>query len=169
MKTGTDGSLIMSEHDIMELMYQEKSPGEIFVEDALFETLTRSTRDLSIPLPFKISIHKTRSADDMTDAWRMPDAYRDLDIDLWFAERVSTVEQAERVANELALYRSGGLYPLLRFLIYLVDLMREQRIVWGVGRGSSVASYCLFLIGIHKIDSMRYNLDIKEFLKWQIT
>jgi DNA polymerase III alpha subunit len=167
MRKELDGSLIMSESDIMELMYQEKLPGEILVDSSLFEEITSSTRQLSIPLPFKISIHKTRSVDDMTNEWRMPESYRDLDVDLWFAQRISTAAQAERVADELALYRSGGLYPLLRFLIYLVDLMREHRIVWGVGRGSSVSSYCLFLIGIHKIDSMRYNLDIKEFLKWQ--
>jgi DNA polymerase III alpha subunit len=37
--------------------------------------------------------------------------------------------------------------------------------VWGVGRGSSVASYVLFLIGVHRIDSMKYNLDYKEFLR----
>jgi DNA polymerase III alpha subunit len=43
--------------------------------------------------------------------------------------------------------------------------MRKNKIVWGVGRGSSVASYVLFLIGIHKVNSLKYNLDIKEFLK----
>jgi DNA polymerase III alpha subunit len=43
--------------------------------------------------------------------------------------------------------------------------MRENDIVWGVGRGSSVASYTLYLIGVHKIDSIKYELDINEFLK----
>ena len=54
---------------------------------------------------------------------------------------------------------------LLKYLKYLVDTMRENKIVWGVGRGSSVASYVLYLIGVHKIDSIKYELDIKEFLK----
>ena len=48
---------------------------------------------------------------------------------------------------------------------YLVDTFSENDVVWGVGRGSSVASYCLYLIGLHKIDSIKYELDIKEFLK----
>ena len=43
--------------------------------------------------------------------------------------------------------------------------MRKNNIVWGVGRGSSVSSYVLFLMGVHKVDSMKYNLDIKDFLK----
>jgi len=34
-----------------------------------------------------------------------------------------------------------------------------------VGRGSSVASYCLYLLGVHKINSLKFDLDIKEFLK----
>ena len=54
---------------------------------------------------------------------------------------------------------------LLCYLKYLVDTMREHNIVWGVGRGSSVASYCLYLLGVHKINSIKFELDIKEFLK----
>jgi len=43
--------------------------------------------------------------------------------------------------------------------------MRKNNLVWGVGRGSSVSSYLLYLIGVHKVDSYKYRLDIKEFLK----
>jgi len=50
-------------------------------------------------------------------------------------------------------------------MIYLVDFMRENEIVWGVGRGSSVASYVLYLIGVHRIDSIKFGLDWREFLR----
>jgi len=76
-----------------------------------------------------------------------------------------TDEQRDRVSLELELFIQHGMLDLLYYLKYLVDTMRENRIVWGVGRGSSVASYVLFLLGVHKIDSIKYNLDIKEFLK----
>jgi len=66
---------------------------------------------------------------------------------------------------ELALYKARNLYSILQLMIYIVDMMRKNSLVWGVGRGSSVASYVLFLIGIHKIDSIKYNLIIEEFLK----
>ena len=72
---------------------------------------------------------------------------------------------AARVVEELELYRSRNLYPILRALIYIIDTMRKHKLVWGVGRGSSVASYVLYLLGIHKVDSLKYNLNIKEFLK----
>jgi DNA polymerase III alpha subunit len=54
---------------------------------------------------------------------------------------------------------------LLRWLKFFVDTCRKEGIIWGVGRGSSVASYVLFLIGVHKIDSLKYNLDWQEFLR----
>ena len=50
-------------------------------------------------------------------------------------------------------------------LIYIIETMRKHELVWGVGRGSSVASYVLYLLGVRKVDSLKYNLDIKEFLK----
>jgi DNA polymerase III alpha subunit len=57
------------------------------------------------------------------------------------------------------------MFTLLKYLKYLVDTMRTHNIVWGVGRGSSVASFILFLIGIHRINSLHYDLSIDEFLK----
>jgi len=46
-----------------------------------------------------------------------------------------------------------------------VDVMHDNRVIWGVGRGSSVASYVLYLLGVHRIDSMYYDLDAGEFLR----
>jgi DNA polymerase III alpha subunit len=66
---------------------------------------------------------------------------------------------------ELQEFQARDMMPLLNFLLYMVDTMRENNIVWGVGRGSSVASYVLYLIGVHRINSMKYNLDYKEFFR----
>jgi len=96
--------------------------------------------------------------------WFMPDKYKTLDIEN-FLVQTCPKENYERLIEEIELFRQHNMTDLLRYLKYLVDTMREHNIVWGVGRGSSVASYCLYLIGVHKIDSIKYNLDIKEFLK----
>ena len=66
---------------------------------------------------------------------------------------------------ELAEFKARNLFPILQLLIYIIDTMRKNNLVWGVGRGSSVASYILYLLGVHKVDSVKYNLNIKEFLK----
>ena len=96
--------------------------------------------------------------------WFMPDNYCP-DLIQQIYGMCKTDEQRDRVSLELELFIQHGMLDLLYYLKYLVDTMREHDIVWGVGRGSSVASYCLYLIGVHKIDSMKYELDIKEFLK----
>ena len=109
--------------------------------------------------------------------WFMPDKYKELDIGAEIMSRLihklniidayEMQETAEwtRVCEELEAFEERGMYDLLRYMIYLVDFMRENDIVWGVGRGSSVASYVLYLIGVHRIDSIKYNLDWREFLR----
>lgn len=69
-----------------------------------------------------------------------------------------------RVVQELELYHERGLGDILRACIHIVNKLRAQGVVWGVGRGSSVASFVLYLIGVHDVDSVKYGLDIHEFL-----
>lgn len=97
--------------------------------------------------------------------WYMPEEYKELDIAKWILDQCTTDEQRQRVGEELLLYLERDLFPLLQYLKYLVDTMRKYNIVWGVGRGSSVSSYVLYLLGVHKIDSMYYDLDVREFLR----
>ena len=97
--------------------------------------------------------------------WRMPEEYFKLDIARWVLDQCATDPELQRVADELLLFQERDLFNLLRWLKYFVDTMRANNVVWGVGRGSSVASYVLYLIGVHKINSMYYDLDISEFLK----
>jgi DNA polymerase III alpha subunit len=97
--------------------------------------------------------------------WRMPEEYKNLDIAAYVLGLCREDYELQRVGEELLLYQERNLFDLLRYLKYLVDTLRKNNIVWGVGRGSSVASYVLFLLGVHKINSLYYNLDIDEFLK----
>ena len=97
--------------------------------------------------------------------WFMPDEYKELSVSAHVLDRCTTDAQRQRVEEELTAFNERGLVPLLQYMIYLVDFMRENDIVWGVGRGSSVASYVLYLIGVHRIDSIKYDLDWREFLR----
>ena len=99
------------------------------------------------------------------ETWHMPQSYKDMDIAKWIIEQCKTQPELQRVAEELLLFQERGLFDLLKYLKYLVDTMRDNGVIWGVGRGSSVASYVLYLIGIHKVDSMYYDLPINEFLR----
>ena len=98
--------------------------------------------------------------------WFMPQEYKELDVYSFVMNKAGDdLAELKRVEEELAQFKVRGMTNLLRYMIYLVDFMRENNIVWGVGRGSSVASYVLYLIGVHRIDSIKYNLDWREFLR----
>ena len=98
--------------------------------------------------------------------WFMPQEYKELDVYTFVMNNAGDdLAELERVEEELAQFKVRGMNNLLRYMIYLVDFMRENDIVWGVGRGSSVASYVLYLIGVHRIDSIQYGLDWREFLR----
>jgi len=95
----------------------------------------------------------------------MPEEYKHMNLYDFLMGRCTTSEQRTRVSDEITEFEKRNMIPVLKFLVYFIDTLRENKIVWGVGRGSSVASYVLYLIGVHRIDSIKYNLDIKEFLK----
>ena len=96
--------------------------------------------------------------------WFMPEDYCPNLVEMLYG-LCTTPEQTDRVSLELKLFIQHDMMDLLYYIKYLVDTMRANNIVWGVGRGSSVASYVLYLIGAHKVDSIKYKLDIREFLK----
>ena len=97
--------------------------------------------------------------------WFIPEEFKTLDVLEWLAARCSTEDQIIRVAEEWMLFEEREMIPVLQTLIFLIDDFRKRKVVWGVGRGSSVASYILFLIGVHRVDSIKFDLDVREFLK----
>jgi DNA polymerase III alpha subunit len=100
-----------------------------------------------------------------TTHWFIPYEYKTMDILDWLYQRCPTPEIRERVVEELRLFAKHDMIAVLKTMKYLVDTLRANNVVWGVGRGSSVASYVLHLIGVHKVDSIKYKLPIEEFFK----
>lgn len=96
--------------------------------------------------------------------WLMPKEYLDMDIEALLLD-ICPEENRERIVQELGLYQKHNMIELLKAVKYLVDTFEKNGIVWGVGRGSSVASYALHLLGLHMIDSVKYKLPIEEFFK----
>lgn len=99
-----------------------------------------------------------------TSTWFIPAEYQIMDIEEYLVQQCPT-ENHTRLVAELELYHQNNMMPVLRAMKYIVDTLRKNGIVWGVGRGSSVASYTLFLLGVHKIDSVKYDLPIEEFFR----
>jgi DNA polymerase III alpha subunit len=97
--------------------------------------------------------------------WFIPDQYKNFEIVGFLLDQTTNETEYQRVVEELELFYQHDMVDLLIYLKYLVDTMKDNNIVWGVGRGSSVASYCLYLLKVHRINSIKYNLDIREFFK----
>jgi len=96
--------------------------------------------------------------------WFIPNDYCPNLVEFLYGE-CTTDEQRDRVSQELELFISNDMYDVLYVMKYIVDTLRANNIIWGVGRGSSVASYVLHIIGVHKIDPIKYNIPIEEFFK----
>ena len=97
--------------------------------------------------------------------WFIPYECKTMDIVDWLYQQCLTTEVRERVVEELRLFAKYDMISVLKTMKYVVDTLRANNVVWGVGRGSSVSSYVLFIIGVHKIDSVKYKLPINEFFK----
>ena len=110
---------------------------------------------------------------EMSFEWEIPHEYKNLDVVSYVADKLSEFDgSAEelglrqvRCVEELTIYKKLGLFDTLKALIYIINTLIENNIVWGVGRGSSVSSYVLYLIGVHDIDSFLYGLNIEDFLR----
>ena len=96
--------------------------------------------------------------------WFIPRAYQEMNIETFLLEN-SPKSNHPRIIQEIDLYKKHNMILMLKTMKYIVDTLRTNNVVWGVGRGSSVASYVLHIIGVHKIDSVKYNLPIEEFFK----
>ena len=168
MKVDTYGQVILNESDVCSLYMREPDRviRQLLVERALDIS---SELELDRVPQFVEYCESTETVEEfdrrMQSNWLMPDEYKQLDIAKFVLDLCETDAQRQRVGQELLMFLERDLFPLLQYLVYLVDTMRKHNIVWGVGRGSSTASYVLFLIGLHKIDSMYYDLDVKEFLR----
>jgi DNA polymerase III alpha subunit len=170
MKINEYSEMIFSQADVFDQIMQGQS-GEIFDGMLVDEEIDLSgVQDMLSTMPrFQLFSPRNINVNDWhkrnQSNWRMPQEYHDLDIAKWLLDQCQTQEELQRVGEELLMYQEHDLLDLLKYLKYLVDLMREHHVIWGVGRGSSVASYVLYLIGVHRINSMYYDLDVKEFLR----
>jgi DNA polymerase III alpha subunit len=168
MKIDTYGQPIYNEQELFDLYMQDP---DLKITSAFVEK--QITIDPSLDLTHiptlkeyeELSLSVDQFDEMMQSNWFMPDSYKSFDIAKWVLEQCSNEAELQRAGEELLMYQERGLFTMLCYLKYLVDVMRQYNIVWGVGRGSSVASFVLYLTGVHRINSLYYDLSIHEFLK----
>ena len=169
IKINETGDCIFTEQNAIDLLYTDPN---FDISKLFFETpkqYNNSIKDTGIDLqqlqtvpkrPTPENVDKTNIAN-----WHMPQKYYELNVLQWLLDKCQNDEEKKRVQQEYLLFEKKKFIKVLQFLIYFIDTLRANNIVWGVGRGSSVASFCLFLIGVHKINPLQYDLNITEFLR----
>lgn len=170
MKTDQYGQIIYSEEDLCSLVMQGQdlnSFDNLIVDGELLENATAILEN--VPLFIKYNALALESVEQFDhrcqNTWFMPVKYQELDIAEHVLGLCKNSAELQRCGQELMLFQERDLFNLLRYLVFLVDLMQENRVIWGVGRGSSVASYVLYKLGVHRVDSLHYDLDPGEFLR----
>lgn len=158
---------IFEDEDLFQLVYQGYTDfSSLLVEDSenikKFEHYSSTTLKKFDKNLENVSVEEYDTA--CQSSWFIPEEYKNMDIESYLVH-ICPKQHYQRLIEELQEYRARNLLPLLTVLKYLVDEFRKNKILWGVGRGSSIASYVLFLLEIHKIDSIKYNLDWREFLR----
>jgi len=174
MQQNKFGEMIFNETDVCDLLMQGRSI------ESLKGMLVDSSVDIERVVTFvenfpETLIHYKFDKENLSivadwdkiqqNTWYMPHEYSQLDIAQFVLNLCTSEPELQRCGEELLLYQERNLFPLLQYLKYLVDVMTQNQVIWGVGRGSSVASFVLYKLGVHKIDSLYYNLDVHEFLR----
>ena len=171
MKIDQVGQIVYNQDDLCDLLMQGSNLSTLngVLVDTTVDLETAATILEDIPMFIKYNELAVTSVEEFDyrcqNTWHMPQKYKDLDIAEHVLSLCASDSELQRCGAELLLFQERDLFNLLRYLVYLVDTMQENNLIWGVGRGSSVASYVLYKLGVHRIDSLFYDLDPGEFLR----
>jgi DNA polymerase III alpha subunit len=163
-----DGDVVIKANDIERFITKVPS-NKLFVDK-----VTKDIKQFNALMSRDDAITTKEECKPLNFDWDLPEYYLTLDVKSHVLrkleqEKLTSDEELEerfaRVLTEVKAFAKLNLINLLRCLIYIVDTFTKCGIVWGVGRGSSVSSYVLYLIGVHDIDSVQFELPFTDFVK----
>ena len=169
-----DGESVVEMPFLYDYILNGGKASKVFVSKKDFNTdevQTHNKKFKSDKLAYKTKMNP------LSTEWNIPKHYKELDIAdyIWGKLKEETEkrkfgedeykERLMRTKMEIRIWKKRNLFGMLRTLIYVVNTFEEHKIVWGTGRGSSCASYLLYLIGLHQVDSVKYDLDLGEFFR----
>ncbi len=138
------------------------------------DSIDKTVREYNRNVPVDQELTVKTECRDLDLTWNIPDEYKNLDVVEYVTEKhlllTANMDEDEceerdlRLAHELKRYYKHGLFDVLRAIIFIINKLTASDVVWGVGRGSSVSSYVLYVIGVHDVDSFLFDLDINDFI-----
>jgi DNA polymerase III alpha subunit len=165
-----DGDSTVSEESLMAIIKRGGTTDGLFVEE-----LTPQIKKFNGLVSKDEQIKVKEGIEPLSFDWTIPEEYKDMDVIRYIIDKLlnetkemsdeEATAREQRVAEEIKIYKNLELMDVLATLIYIINTLVDNNVVWGVGRGSSVSSYVLYLIGVHDIDSFKYDLKIEDFLR----
>ncbi len=76
-----------------------------------------------------------------------------------------TDQEHQRIEREFQFFEETNNILQLKKLIHLIESFKEKNIIWGVGRGSSCASYIMYLLEVHDVDPLKHDIPFEELSK----
>src|SRR5882672_10628783 len=105
----------LDETEVLESFYNGISPSKIYAPNVQYNEQAK-----------KLGLELIPEKPIFTEEWFCPDEYKNLDLLQYFLDKITTEEEVKRVAEEISLFIESGNENLLRYLIYLGDIIREQ-------------------------------------------
>jgi DNA polymerase III alpha subunit len=164
----TEGQLLASVEELIELMLCDTDLTNVVVDDA--ERISRyndhckkfDKQEFNFsPHQTPLNIHKFHN--ERITEWL--NEYADDSIWEELFAKCKTPQEQTRFVEELEEFSRRGMLPLLQNLYSIIQSIDEKGIVRGVGRGSSVASFILYLMEVHFVNPLEYNLPLSDFLR----
>ena len=146
----------LSEDQLCKALYNGINPSKLYLDNDLLEQYETWKDTLDLPL---VNIHE------YDGKYLMPEEYYEIDIEKYIISLCKSDEEINRVTDELDLFKLAGELDFIKYMKYLVDTMNSMNLVWGVGRGSSISVYIFYLLGVHKVDCLKYNISYDDFFK----
>lgn len=165
------GDVHLSTQEIIDGLLDGVIPSNVYVDDEVevnkyiegSKKLGLTRNKLLLPVEHQMSPDEYLKS--KAKSWMIPEKYFEIDIIEYLISRCKNQDEIDRVIQELNKFIDRDQVEILHVMIYIVDFLRENNIVWGVGRGSSVASFCLYLIGINRINPLEYDIPMSDFFK----
>jgi DNA polymerase III alpha subunit len=165
-----DGIIQVTPEKLIDFTFKLAAKGKV---DCLSVTeLTPEIKQFNSFGEHQLSVKTSVDTSIFPPEWILPEKYLTMDLDAYLYNLYERIEKdslfekrLERLAKEIFEFKQHGLEEVLRLLIFIVDRLIETNSIWGVGRGSSCSSYLLFLIGLHEIDPVLYEINLSDFLR----
>ena len=158
-----DGTVSINSKNLIDhILATGDVPDNVFVTEIDSE-VKKYNRYAITPLSVKTELEFN---EDVLD-WNIPEEYKTLDVLEYTLSKIDNItqEQHDRIVKEITAYTDRNLIDVLRTIIFVIDEFRKNNIVWGTGRGSSCSSYVLYVIGLHTVDCLLYQIDFEDFIK----